>query len=215
MPEFPFKGVWVPAEVFLDRRLTQTDKFLWAIVHILCNKDGCYASKATLAEYLDMSERNVQYGLSRLEACGYVSRDADGVCWDVVSKALGGEADCTQGVKNPSPEGCKEFHPIDTRNRNKSIKGQQPELDDSFIKSVDELNKVWQEYLAWRRSHRKPADNAYVNRWNAKFKQWGAYHSIEAVKRSLDNGYQGIFYPMVARGHAHGPKSSEDHAKGF
>jgi hypothetical protein len=213
--EFPFKGVWIPAEVFTDVRLTQTDKFLWSLVHILSNQKGCYASKTTLGKYLNVSERNVQYGLARLEACGFITRDSNGVCWDCVSQSLGGETDFTQGVKNSSPQGCNAFHPIDTRDRNKRMVKEQPDLDDSFIKSVDELNKLWHEYLAWRRSHRKPTDNAYVNRWNAKFKSWGAEHAIEAVRRSLENGYQGIFRPMLPRGFSSGPKSSQDHAKGF
>lgn len=71
MPEeFPFKGVWIPAKVFKDARLTQSDKFLWSIVHILSNAKGCFATRETLARYLDMSERNVQYGIGRLVESG-------------------------------------------------------------------------------------------------------------------------------------------------
>jgi len=115
-PKFPFKGVWVPAKVFTDLRLTHSDKFLWAIVHILSNEKGCYATKETLATYMGSSVRNVQYSLSRLAEAGLIIR-AGGNVWDVVTKALEGEADCTPDVKISSPQVGKEFHP----NRNKEI----------------------------------------------------------------------------------------------
>jgi hypothetical protein len=220
MPEdFPFKGVWIPAKVFRDSRLTQSDKFLWSIVHILSNAKGCFATRETLANYLDMSERNVQYGIGRLVECGYVRRAKDGTIWDILTLALEGEADCTSGVKGISPEGCKEFHPYRNKDIDTKDKKAQPSVDDSFIRSDPALSKVWDDYLEWRKGNRKPSSNSYINRWNAEFKTWGLQDATEAVTTSLNNGYQGIFKPRTRVAFnkylSQQAKTSTDHAKGF
>ena len=213
-PKFPFKGVWIPAKVFTDTRLTQSDKFLWSIVHILSNEKGCYATKETLATYMGSSVRNIQYSLSRLAESGLVIR-AGGNVWDVVTKALEGEVDCTPTMKNSSPQAGKEFHP----NRNKEIdtkkiKEATPPTED-FIRSDSELSRVWDEYLAWRRAAKKSVNALYITRWNEEFKSWGVFDATRAIESSLRNGYQGIFKPqagMKPRPQAKGPN---DHASGF
>lgn len=220
MPEdFPFKGVWIPAKVFTDTRLTQSDKFLWSIVHILSNTKGCFATRQTLAGYLSMTERNVQYGLARLSDCGYIRRSNDGTIWDILTLALEGETDCTQGVKQISPEGCKEFHPDRYKVMDKKDKRAEPKLDDSFIRSDQSLSAVWDSYMKWRRDNRKPANVAYVNRWNEELKEWGVADAVSAVTTSLLNGYQGIFRPKTKGAFQQylnqQAKTSNDHAKGF
>lgn len=220
MPDdFPFKGVWIPAKVFRDSRLTQSDKFLWSIVHILSNSKGCFATRETLANYLDMSERNVQYGIGRLVECGYVRRAKDGTIWDILTLALEGEADCTQGVKEISLEGCKELHPYGYKDMDKKDKRAEPELDDSFIRSDQSLSAVWDSYMKWRRANRKSANVAYVNRWNEELKEWGVNDAVAAVTTSLLNGYQGIFRPKTKGAFQQylnkQAKSTDDHAKGF
>lgn len=213
-PEFPFKGVWVPAKVFKDPRLTHADKFLWSIVHILSNEKGCFATKETLANYMGSSVRNVQYSLSRLTEAGLVVR-ADGKVWDVVTKALEGEVDCTPEVKISSPQAGKEFHPYGYKEiETKKVKEATPPNED-FIRSDSELSRVWDEYLAWRRAAKKSVNSLYITRWNAEFKTWGVFDATKAVESSLRNGYQGIFRPqagMKPRPQAKGPN---DHANGF
>ena len=46
-----FKGVWFPAEVWLDERLTALDKFILMEIDSLDNDDGCYASNEHLAKF--------------------------------------------------------------------------------------------------------------------------------------------------------------------
>jgi hypothetical protein len=214
-PELPFVGVWIPAKVFNDARLTHSDKFLWSIIHILSKKDGCYATRETLARYMGSSIRNIQYSINRLTDCKYVVRNPNGKIWDVVSKVLEGEGSFTPTMKPASPEPCSPLHPEGYKDSKTSYHKGEDDLRDDYIRSDANLSKVWDEYLAWRKAHRKPSNNRYCNRWNDEFKAWANITlATQAVTTSLNNGYQGIFKPKGNFIHNQ-PKTNQDHAKGF
>lgn len=69
-----FKGVWVPREVWLDKRLSALDKVILTEIDSLDQGDkGCYASNQHLAEFCQCSERKVSDAVTKLIKCGYVS----------------------------------------------------------------------------------------------------------------------------------------------
>jgi hypothetical protein len=220
--DFEFKGVWIPGRVFLDKRLTQSDKFLFGLIHILCNERGCFATRESLSEYMGQSVRNVQYGVQRLIDAGYVRRDEAGVLWDIITHVIDkGEAPFTGGVKVSSPRGCRKLHPDSNKDRHSEIVEADAvynpsDVGDQFIRSNKDLSDVWDKWLEFRRGRRWASGNAYVKRWNGVFALWGAPKAIEAVQQSLLQGWQGIFEPKVGRSSlAPQPKSDSDHAKGF
>ena len=216
--DFEFKGVWIPSRVFTDARLTQSDKFLFGLIYLLCNERGCFASREALAEYMGQSVRNTQYSISRLTECGYVRKDENDVLWDIISHTIDrGEIPFTKGVKVSSPKGRKSFHP----DRYKGIdiddtKAPEVLVQDEFIRSDAELSKVWDEWLVLRRSRRWSASNEYVAKWNEMFKGWGATKATQAVKQSLLQGWQGLFEPRVGTNtRSSQAKGDSDHASGF
>lgn len=217
--DFEFKGVWIPGRIFTDARLTQSDKFLFGLIHILCNEKGCFATRETLSEYMGQSVRNVQYGVQRLIDCGYVHRDGAGVLWDVITSAVDkGENPFTGGVKVSSPKGRRRLHPDSNKDTNKGIEKadvvyEPSEVCDQFIRTNPGLSEVWDKWLAYRRSRRWPTGNDYVKGWNAKFTLWGPQKAAKAIEQSLLQGWQGIFEPKL--GFESQPKSDSDHAKGF
>lgn len=219
--DFEFKGIWIPSRVFLDARLTQSDKFLFGVIHILCNERGCFATRESLSEYMGQSVRNTQYSICRLIDCGYVRKDDDGVLWDIISHTLDrGEKPFTGGVKVSSPKGRKILHPDSNKDGNKVIEqaegSDEPVLvNDSFIRSNAALAAIWDRFLAFRRSRRWPTNNDYVERWNACFATWGADKAAQAVEQSLLQGWQGIFEPKKGFPSNTQPKTDNDHAKGF
>lgn len=79
---FTFGGVFIPAKVWLDSRLTSLDKLVWAVVAYM--HDGsriCYASDQEIADSLGSEyELAVSGSLLRLTTYGIVSTtvDADG-----------------------------------------------------------------------------------------------------------------------------------------
>ena len=103
MSDLPFKGVWIPAQVFSNPNISTNAKLLWSIVHILSNERGCFASRATLGAYLHCTDRNIQMLIHELVAAGLIRRDPTGVLWDIVTIPLErGEENFVPPVKHPS-----------------------------------------------------------------------------------------------------------------
>jgi hypothetical protein len=219
--DFEFKGIWIPARIFTDARLTQTDKFLFGVIHILCNERGCFATRETLAEYMSQSVRNTQYSISRLLDCGYVRKDENDVLWDIITHTIDrGEKPFTGGVKVSAPKGRKKLHPLSI-DRNKDINeviDTAPEVfvSDAFIRSDSKLAEAWDKWLAHRRGKRWATNNEYIERWNTVFADWGAEKATKSLESSLLQGWQGLFEPKgVTSTRTLAPKGDTDHAKGF
>ncbi len=69
-----FQGVWIPAEVWLDRNLSITEKVMLVEISSLQDDErGCYASNAHFAEFFDLSISRVSEIVSSLAAKGMVS----------------------------------------------------------------------------------------------------------------------------------------------
>lgn len=72
--ERDFKGVWIPKEVWLDKRLSMLDKgILTEIDSLDMGENGCFASNEHLAEFCQCSLTKVSTSISKLIELGYVS----------------------------------------------------------------------------------------------------------------------------------------------
>lgn len=68
-----FKGVWIPREVWLDKRLNALDKVILTEIDSLDNEeDGCFASNEYLAEFCQCSTKTVTRAITKLKICSYV-----------------------------------------------------------------------------------------------------------------------------------------------
>lgn len=67
-----FKGIWFPAEVWLDERLTALEKMILMEIDSLDNEDNCYASNEHLAKFCQCSQSKVSAAISKLKKLGYV-----------------------------------------------------------------------------------------------------------------------------------------------
>ena len=71
--ERDFKGVWIPRDVWLDRRLTALEKVILIEIDSLDSTErGCYASNAYIAEFCQCSETKVSTAISKLVKLGYL-----------------------------------------------------------------------------------------------------------------------------------------------
>ena len=69
-----FKGVWIPREVWLDRRLNALEKVILIEIDSLDSTErGCYASNKYIAEFCQCSETKVSTAISKLIKLGYLS----------------------------------------------------------------------------------------------------------------------------------------------
>lgn len=68
-----FKGVWIPKEIWLHKGLTLQEKIMLVEVDSLDNENGCFASNGHFAEFLGVSDRQVQRMIKSLKEKGYIS----------------------------------------------------------------------------------------------------------------------------------------------
>lgn len=62
-----------PRILFRDKNLSRTDiDVLSLIISLALNKGYCYASNDYLKEYINSSERTINYSLSKLKKLGYI-----------------------------------------------------------------------------------------------------------------------------------------------
>ncbi len=61
-----FRGVWIPKQVWLDKRLRHIDKVLLAEIESLDSGDGCFASNKYFAEFFGVTPWTISKSISRL-----------------------------------------------------------------------------------------------------------------------------------------------------
>jgi len=69
-----FKGVWLPAEIYLDDRLSWTEKILFVEINSLDGQQGCFASNAYFAKFLGVSENRISVSISKLKKLEYIEQ---------------------------------------------------------------------------------------------------------------------------------------------
>lgn len=71
-----FKGVWIPADIWLDTRLSALDKIILAEIDSLDVRGrGCYANNEYIAEFCQCSVSKVSHSISLLTKAGYIVQE--------------------------------------------------------------------------------------------------------------------------------------------
>ena len=68
-----FKGIWIPAEIWLSEELSLMEKVLFVEIHSLDNERGCFASNAYFAQFFRMSIRQIATYVAALKEKGFVT----------------------------------------------------------------------------------------------------------------------------------------------
>lgn len=67
-----FKGIWIPANVWLDERLNALEKVILAEIDSLDGEKGCWAGNDYISEFCQCSASKVSKAVSKLIDLGYV-----------------------------------------------------------------------------------------------------------------------------------------------
>lgn len=70
--ERDFKGVWIPKDIYLNRDLTPTEKFLLVEIDSLSKNGECFASNEHFAQFLHISKDRVSKLLTKLRRMGLI-----------------------------------------------------------------------------------------------------------------------------------------------
>lgn len=68
-----FRGIWIPAEIWLSESLTLQEKIMLVEIDSLDNENGCFASSAHFSKFLGVGERQVQRIMKSLKDKGFIS----------------------------------------------------------------------------------------------------------------------------------------------
>lgn len=126
-----FKGVWIPKEVYLDKRLNALEKIILVEIDSLDNgEDGCYASNEYLAEFCQCSQAKVSTSISKLIKYGYIEVVGfDGRKRNIKSRMIMNQS---QPFKNSKAdiENLEHNNKDNKKANNKHINKMPPSIDD-------------------------------------------------------------------------------------
>lgn len=180
-----FKGMWIPAQVWLDDRLTALDKFILVEIDSLDNgEDGCYATNEYLSAFCRCSERKVKGAISKLKECGYLKyKSFDGrrrvlvstlTPRDVKKCQVRGQKIPGKGEKNASLGGKKCLQSNIDNNTSRDIKRNiYKEKTEEIVKYLNEQTN----------SSYKPTTQATLSAISARLKEG---FSVDDFKLVID-----------------------------
>lgn len=72
--KYKTKGIWIPEEIMVDKKLDWTNKALLSEIYSLCKlPDGCIASDSHFGKLLGIGRTSVNKRVNKLEVMGYVT----------------------------------------------------------------------------------------------------------------------------------------------
>lgn len=71
--EKQFKGIWIPADIWTEKKLTLIEKLFFVEINSLDNERGCFAGNAYFSEFFGLTNSRCSQIIKSLEKKGYVS----------------------------------------------------------------------------------------------------------------------------------------------
>lgn len=70
-----FKGIWIPAHIWLSQELSMLEKCLLSEIDSLSkDNDGCFASNKYFSDFFNLKENTVSVSISKLKELGYIKQ---------------------------------------------------------------------------------------------------------------------------------------------
>lgn len=164
--ERDFKGIWIPKQIWLDKRLSALDKIILAEIDSLdCGERGCYASNRALSEFCQCSETKISKSISKLVNLGYLS----------VQSFDGRQRKIQSRLAENTRQTCKKCN-ADLQ------KIQDIKIDNNIFNNINNNNK----------ENKKEKDRSFQENQIEKLVPKGAYEEIlnylnEKTKRNFRN----------------------------
>lgn len=98
-----FKGVWIPAEYWLDANLTMSEINMITEIDSLDNGNGCYASNKHFAEFFGVTKGRASQIIASLKVKGYISISYDRDGKQITRRVIRVVNKLNRGIKNTKP----------------------------------------------------------------------------------------------------------------
>lgn len=209
-----FKGVWIPAEIWLNEDLSLQEKALLADIDSFCSRyESCYASNEHFAKFIGVSTRRIKDIIKGLEDKKLIERE---IVYKQGTKEIqkrllrlpypsgrnlhGGGAEkfptpSEEKFPTPGEENCPESNTC-ISNTNKSntteykIKCARAREDCS-----PELAEALTAFAEHRKKLRKPMTDYAKKLLLGKLEKLGKTDAekVAILNQSIENGWQGVF----------------------
>jgi len=194
MDDRQFKGVWIPAEIWLDGELTLTEKALLAEIDSFSgNGKTFYKSNDTIVQEYKVSRSTVSRAIKRLAELGYITASSDGrnrhLCTRSVVKmnTLHGQND---------DAACSKSTPTNTREKTDNNTLKESEVVMPF--DSKEFAEAWRTYLDMRKAQHRFTFKTAASEQVAlhKLQNMSNHHeptAIAIIGESVAWGWKGLF----------------------
>lgn len=209
MAERDFKGIWIPAEVWLDERLNPLEKVILVEIDSLdCGDKGCYASNEHIAEFCKCSESKVAHAVSRLVELGYVSRKSFDGRQRILQSRLANFARRNSKFCKADMQDLHSYNiksnidsNIDSNIKKERSASAQTENYDSIIDSETEneqLRETYREFVKMRKLKKAPMTNhalkLLIGKVN-KLSRGNEQYAKDLLDEAIINGWKSVYPP--------------------
>lgn len=206
-----FRGVWIPAALWLERSITLQEKVMLVEIDSLQHPErGCWKSNAALAEFFGISRARVTQIIASLKEKGLIRVENVREGRQIVERRIyivaplergqesyqGWKESYEKGGKNPRG-GRKESY--EERGSVRGVHKEGKEEGESLPSWLPE--DAWHEYLQFRKEMKAPmsalAQTKAINKLDKLRKEGSA--PAEVIDQSIVNGWKGLF-PIKGEG---------------
>ena len=211
-----FKGIWIPAEIWLDEELSFAEKFMLAEIDSLDNENGCYASNSYFSKFSKLSKNRCGEIVKMLEQKGKISVEYEKkgnsiqkrnirvkksiveVVWEnedteVVEKPTRVVENSTEVVENPNHINI--INKIDIKERKKEKKTFD-EIIENYTENENLQNEL-KEHLKVRKTKRAALTDHAIELSLKRLSQIASTDAekIQIVQNAIMSGWTS-FYPL-------------------
>ena len=182
-----FTGVWVPIEIYQDKRLNPTDKFILADILTLSEY---YKSNDTIAIEVGVSKRTATRSIKKLEELGYIETHFNGR--SRIAKMTTTIAKMAkQTSQNGEAASPNRLHSIQkSKQKSKHIRIERPFKSKEF----DEMWAIWiDERKQQKRKKYTPRGEQATLHNLQKISNNDEKQAIKIIQQSITQGWAGLF----------------------
>ena len=198
-----FKGVWIPAEIWLNENLSLQEKAVLAEIDSFCSRyESCYASNEHFAKFIQVGERRIQKILKSLESKELIERE-------IIYKKGTKEIEkrflrVREGWRTKVHEGNEQkfvgggvqkfAENIPSFNKSKNISSDLLSLTADYSA---EFNEAWQAFIDMRKVMKKPLTIRAAKTIIKKLNEYANDEKgmIALLDNSIEHNWQSVYEP--------------------
>ena len=216
-----FKGVWIPKDIWLTKKLKPMEKFFLVEIDSLDNDKGCFASNAHFSELFDVSKGRCTQIIKKLEADGWIKIKLH---WKgkliekrelmVVNKLTTQASSSVKPVVKKLTRGSekiKQGYLINAEGNNTKSNKEKEKKKDKRKKTFtlpELINKIaWNEYELHRKEIKKPLSDLARTKATNLLLNYSQEEQQEMVNYSINGSYPALYPPKISNNKKQQPKN--------